>query len=254
MRFVKIFTALAAIAGITTALQDIETRGSHDLADGDSGAYDAGADGFASDMPYSGTAFLRNRAAPAVKKPTSSGGKTTGGKTTGGKTTGGRTTGGSTSTRSCRMKKRGKPGDRTRDVELVDREWRVYESGLCPATQVEAGQTITVTDVSGCSGLFFFSDDGKTSAYHITAGREKFEGRLAARSAKEAKTTDSYSIYAMEQMKIQDIEAAIKLDLPNIKQHETKVYSLDELNSKQRFNMHNVPGTKAVAITTYECE
>ncbi|ROW15393.1 hypothetical protein VPNG_02418 [Cytospora leucostoma] len=235
MRFAKICTALAAVTGITSAFQVKDTRSEHnDIVDLDDGAHDAIADRSASDRPFSGTAFLRNRAAAAAK------------------------TSGKSKTPKCgTTKKRGELGRRA-NAELYDDEWWVMMGESCPATLVQAGQTISVMDISGCSGLFFFSGGagsaGKTSAYHITAGEEASEALAAARSAKAAGTTDYYSVYAASASKIADIEKQVKAVLPSIKEHKTATYALDTKNRDERHRMDNKPGSKDVTLSTYSCD
>ncbi|KAK7735618.1 hypothetical protein SLS53_007358 [Cytospora paraplurivora] len=229
MRFVKIFTALAAVAGITSAFQVKDTRSNNDV-DLDDGAYDDIADRSVSDIPFSGTAFLRNRAAAAAK------------------------TSGKSKTPKCgTTKKRGELSRRT-DAELYDDEWWVMMGESCPASLVQAGQTISVMDISGCSGLFFFSSAGKTSAYHITAGQEASEALAAAKSAKAAGTTDYYSIYAASTTKITDIEKQVKSVLPSIKEHKKDTYTLNNKNRYERHRMDNKPGSKDVTLSTYTCD
>lgn len=210
-------------------------RGNDQLVNHDNGAYDAKLDSFASDIPFTGTAFLRNR---ATAKKTTTAGKSTG----------------TRKVPKCGMQKRGELSRRTNADMLEDNEWWVLESESCPATMVKDGQSIAIMDISGCSGLFFFSNSGKTSAYHISAGKEASEVVAAVQSAKAAGTTDFYSIYAASPRKIKDIEGMIKSVIRDIKEAGTGTYALNTQDRLQRFKMLNKPGSRAVAVTEYSCE
>lgn len=143
------------------------------------------------------------------------------------------------------------------NAEWYDDEFWIMESEVCPATH-NKDKPVAVMDVSGCTGLFFFSSDGKkTSAYHISAGKEASEVATAIRSAKAAGTTAFYSIYAADTTKIDDIEKIIRkpaAGLQGIRAHETKTYPLNPRDWSQRWKMANTPGSMAVKVTDYPCD
>lgn len=155
------------------------------------------------------------------------------------------------------MKKRRGLSRRTGgNAEWYDDEFWIMESEVCPAT-LNNGQPLAVMDVSGCTGLFFFTSDGKkTSAYHITAGKESSEVATAISSAKAAGTTALYSIYAASQSKVSEIEKIIlgSASLSGIKKHETQTYALNMGDRLERWKMANKPGSMTVAVSKYTCE
>lgn len=142
------------------------------------------------------------------------------------------------------------------DAEWFGDEYWILESQVCPAT-LNNGEPLAVMDVSGCTGLFFFTSDGKkTSAYHISAGKEPSEVATAIRSAKAAGTTAFYSIYAASKGKADDIEKIIlaSADLRGIKSHEKKTYPLNVRDRYERWRMENKPGSMTVDVSDYSCE
>lgn len=80
----------------------------------------------------------------------------------------------------------------------VTSAWIVDMNEYCEADMVDAGEKVVITDISGCSAVFFFGSDGKPTAYHVEAGKEAVEGKNAAVIALEQKSTSSCFIWAMD--------------------------------------------------------
>ncbi|KAF4629438.1 hypothetical protein G7Y89_g8706 [Cudoniella acicularis] len=144
------------------------------------------------------------------------------------------------------------------DADLVGYDetsiWYVYEGGFLAAGRVPVGQYSRVFDVSGCSAAFFFDAAGHASSAHITAGNEKAEAKEAAEQAKEAGTTDSVVIYAPTNSKSETIKTAIRGVLPDITV-VMKTYNLNTHNRNERWQFTYKAGdtTKKVKVETYTC-
>ena len=175
MHFANFISALAAIASITSALQDI---------------------------PSADTSFIARRASLAKKpQPTKQSTQLTHSTP-------------SSQVSVCKGKKaahklRFMPRGDPQLVSHVQNVWYVYEDGFLQASEVNYGEYSRVWDVTGCSAAFFFDTAGRASVAHLRAGEETAQAREAASQARDAGTFDSVTVYSPSLHTTRDIKNAI---------------------------------------------
>lgn len=135
-------------------------------------------------------------------------------------------------------------------------EWALVENDYCLASKVKSGNKVTVADVSGCSGVFFFKADGVPSAVHITAGQEAAGGVEAAEKVKaDGSTPASVQIWAQSgTTKGQLIKTAIAKVFPGIDSKITvHPYTLDTKKSNMRWEFSATVPSTTVSPKEYDC-
>lgn len=228
MRFINFIAVLAAIATITGALQDIDGP----------------------EVPS--TSFVTRRTYPAKKlQPTTQPVQQSHYNSKS-----------SSHVNVCSRRKAGhRPtlrlrGDQNRvSFDATTGAWDVQEGGFLKATRVSAGQYSQVSDVSGCSAIFFFNNAGQASAAHITGGDERSQGRAAAKQAKDAGTTAYVVINTYSDTKFNKIIDAITTELDgNIRSHFAK-YTLNTQNRRERWSFTHQSGDRSNTVTAqkYTC-
>lgn len=125
--------------------------------------------------------------------------------------------------------------------------------GELPATDVHQGANVAVVDVSGCSGLFFWSQTGtEPSAFHLTAGNEKSEAKDAAKAAIKAGTTAYAFVEAPTVRKADQIKEAVWKKIPDIPIDE-HIYNLNTNDRNERWRFDVSSGSTSVSATRYSC-
>lgn len=130
--------------------------------------------------------------------------------------------------------------------------WLLDMNDYVEAEDVDAGQNVVITNVSGCSAVFFFGSDGKPTAYHVEAGKEATEGKEAAAIAVKQKSTSSCVIYAYEQAKHTALEKAFKA-AGYTTDCQYVPYKLDASNRKARWQFSLTVPSTSVKATPYTC-
>ncbi|KXX83290.1 hypothetical protein MMYC01_200298 [Madurella mycetomatis] len=263
MRFISFVATLVGVATVASAFQDFDTGNHGDLANRDA------TKRFARDVPWVGSSSLRSRGSPP--KNTKSGKGPQSNPPQSGKSAQGKP---QTKTSKSQGKSQAKskykpfsqgacPSIQGKNIARGDPAQVGYEEdtntflvlmgGELPATDVDAGARVAVTDVSGCSGLFFWSQTGAApSAFHLTAGREKSQAKEAVNVAIAAGTTYYAFIEAPDSHKAEEIEKAVRKKLPSIpiNQH---IYNLNTRDRYERWRFDVSPGSMSVVASRYSC-
>ncbi|KAK3389426.1 hypothetical protein B0H63DRAFT_518654 [Podospora didyma] len=238
MRFTSLVAALASLAGVASALQDLDSREPIDnveIAERD--ATDMFSDMYARDMAASivtnmhqrrgrGSAApaAKGKAAPAVKgkgktaaaaaaAPPAANGKGKG------------RTGGSCRRRAAknakknskrdldmpisRVKPRSDSGSSV--VSLIETHGNTVYVNMGGATAIAAAQTAVVAGVDGCTSIHFFDSTRCIGAAHITAGEEGKETPAATRQYGTGAT--KVEIWANSQAKAELVKGLVRIAL-----------------------------------------
>lgn len=143
---------------------------------------------------------------------------------------------------------RGELGGYDQDTDT----WLLDMNYYCEAEDVDAGQKVVITNVSGCSAVFFFGSDGKPTAYHVEAGKEASEGKEAAAIAVKQKSTTSCTIYAYEEAKSTALQTAFKAaGYTTVCKYVP--YKLDTSNNKARWRFSLTVPSTSITATAYTC-
>ncbi|KAJ4355020.1 hypothetical protein N0V95_003291 [Ascochyta clinopodiicola] len=87
----------------------------------------------------------------------------------------------------------------------------IPEDKFVLATSLKTATSVKITDLSGCTALFFWDDTFRPSAYHIFCGDEKTKAKLAAETVGELELgTNGVAIVAGDKKKQDDAKAGIE--------------------------------------------
>ena len=87
----------------------------------------------------------------------------------------------------------------------------ILEDKFVLATSLKTATSVKITDLSGCTALFFWDDTFCPSAYHIFCGDEKTKAKLAAETVGELELgTNGVAIVAGNKKKQDDAKAGIE--------------------------------------------
>lgn len=162
-----------------------------------------------------------------------------------------RTKAATTSTK-CSSSKRFLPRGTLGGYDEATNTWSLDMNDYCEAEMVDAGQKVIVTNVSGCSPVFFFGSDGKPTVYHVEAGKEATEGKEAAKIALEQKSTASCTIYAYEQAKATALQKAFtSAGYTTVCKYVP--YKLNTSNNKARWQFSLTVGSSSITPSAYTC-
>ncbi|CAN8099712.1 unnamed protein product [Discula destructiva] len=153
---------------------------------------------------------------------------------------------------ACTNSKRFMPRGEFGSYDEKSNTWTLDMNDYCEAELVEDGAKVVISNVSGCSAVFFFGSDGKPTAYHVEAGKESTEGKEAAKIAVEQKSTSSCTIYAYEQAKATVLQTAFKA-AGYTTTCKYVPYKLDTSNNKARWRFSLTVPSTTVTAAAYTC-
>lgn len=133
--------------------------------------------------------------------------------------------------------------------------WLLYEDQWVTAVKVKSGDKVAVTDVSGCTAVFFWNSANVPSTFHLFCGTDLADGATAAADLAEmgGVTPVHVTIAADGQAKYNSVVEVIKkefAELESDKDFTPMVYNSKDLKSDQRYRYDAVAGTRAVKKTT----
>ncbi|KAF2684990.1 hypothetical protein K458DRAFT_301514 [Lentithecium fluviatile CBS 122367] len=138
-------------------------------------------------------------------------------------------------------------------LKLAKDKDNILENEYITAYHVGKGGTASVTDLSGCTALFFYDKYWTPSVYHIFSGEELERSQEAATMVNDAgRDTNGVTIKADSEIKYNRAKEGIKRVNSDIEFHETKKLYHYNPKSGKRFRFTTKPGGEDLEEQQYD--
>jgi hypothetical protein len=124
----------------------------------------------------------------------------------------------------------------------------VKETEYVNAMQIQAnGGHATVTDLSGCTALFFYMSTTLRRAVHITCGNEEADAKIATQAAAGA---DSVTIGASDQKFYDNAVKGIHAAKANMKINNGRIYDKNKVSNDKAVTFTGSGGSTTISEGT----